>query len=199
MNLIGYLSRNNHFPAPLISVVSTERGFYAFFPSGDWVKLIDVESIEELKDRPTFINATTDEKRNSVPRLAFGVSRDNVFVGSPVRVSMSLQDYLTRTDGVDAADRQAIEAFLQILKGLLATSPAEELVKTLAGLTPVVARIVPRKLKNQRGHAETLLVQRSQRGRIKTLYRKGIPLGKSAADVRIASTVAEFLQQAAAA
>jgi hypothetical protein len=199
MKLIGFLSRNNYFPAPLISVVSDGKIFYAVFPSGDWVKLIDVGSVEALKARPSFVRSVGASARTSVPRLAFGVSRDTVFTGTAQHVSSSLRDYLSRTDTLDSTDREAIFEFLQALNGLLGALSANELVKTLSGASPIVAKVMPRQLKNQRGRAETLIVQRRQKGQTKTLYRKGIPFGKSLSDVRISPNVANFLHQAAAA
>jgi hypothetical protein len=199
MKLIGFLSRNNYFPAPLISVVSDGKAFYAFFPSGDWVKLVDVESIQTLKARPSFVDSVGASGRATVPRLAFGVSRDTVFSGTAQHVSSSLRDYLSRAENLDASDREAILEFLQALNRLLGALPAEDLVKTLSGASPIVAKLVPRQLKHQRGRAGTLIVQRKQKGQTKTLYRKGIPIGKSLSDVKISPNVANLLHQAAAA
>lgn len=196
MNLVGFLNRSRSYPAPLISVGVEGEDYFAFFPSGDRVKLRGVESLETLRNRDSFLSAAASGVVD-VPELAFGISPGQVVAGAGRDVGRLLRSYVAQQGPlVQGEDTESIRSFLLSIGEFTGRINARELVDVLTGRRRLVARINSRQLRRSPHKAQTLLIQLEGRSETRTLYRKGVPRGKALADVRIPSSTARFLQQA---
>lgn len=195
MNLVGYLSRSRGFPAPLVSVGREGQDFFAFFPSGDKVRLRDVASFDSLEGRRSFIPVKEDGG-GEMPKLAFAVSPETVFAGAEPKVGRLLRSYIAAEgQRLPNDDAEAIKAFLLSIGEYVGRMNARELKAFLEGRKRIVASVKARQLRRGRGVAKRLVVQTVEKGLEKTLYRKGIPRDKALEEVRIPSSTVQFLQQ----
>ena len=195
MNLVGYLNRSRSYPAPLIAVGVEGEDFFAFYPSGDKVRLRGVESLESLEARDSFVPARATEV-GEVPKLAFGISPRQVLAGEERDVGRLLRTYVSQQGPlVQGEDTEAIRSFLLSIGEFTGRINARELVDVLAGRRWLTAKVNRRQLRRSPHTAQTLVVQLAGAGRTRTLYRKGVPRGMRLADVRIPAATVRFLQQ----
>jgi hypothetical protein len=195
MNLVGFLNRSRSYPSPLISVGAEGHDLFAFYPSGDRVKLRGIESIEALKSRDSFLPAQSSEE-SEIPSLAFGISPKQVVAGQRSDVGRMLRTYMSQQRPLAPDDgEEAIKSFLLSIGEFTGRISARELVDVLSGRRRLTAKVRPRQLRRSSKTAHTLIVQLSGPGKTRTLYRKGMPYGKSLADIRIPAPTVTFLQQ----
>jgi hypothetical protein len=197
MNLVGFLNRSRTYPAPLISVGAEGQRFFAFYPSGHKVLLRDIDSIERLNKRPAFVSVSASEVNTSeVPVLAFGISRQHIVAGAGKDVGRVLRTYISSLGPIANDDEaESIRAFLLSIGEFTGKINARELVEVLTGRRRLVARVNSRQLRRSPHKAQTLLIQLEGKGGTKTLYRKGVPRGRTLDEVRIPAAASAFLQQ----
>lgn len=195
MNLIGYLNRRRSFPAPLISVGQEGDRFVAIYPSGDCVGLRDIHSEEALRQRQAFV-APSAEGPKDVPELAYGLREGLILTGSRAEVGRRLRAHL-RTLGnlVDDSSGDAIRDFLIAIKEFVGSVSGKELMDAVKDKPDIVVSIRERQLRRREGRAATLTVQLHRRGRLKTLFKKGIPRGKRVGEVRVSADTFLYFQR----
>jgi hypothetical protein len=196
MNLVGYISRDRVFPNPLISVGKEDDEFFAFYPSGDKVKLRNVTSDEMLRARDTFI-AVDPSTADPVPALAFGINPEVIVSGDHSSVVQSLHNYLASTSAqqLSSTDREVIGQFLYAIREAAKKISASELQELASSNTILHVFMYRRRLRRRPGSAFTFLVQLCYKHRQKTLYRKGVPIDKSLHDVFIPRQTSDVLMQ----
>lgn len=196
MNLVGFLNRSRSYPAPLITVGVEDGNFFAFYPSGDKVKLRGVESVEALRGRDSFV-AAGETKTDAIPKLAFGISPKQIVTGVERDIGRLLRTYIAHQGPlVQGEDSEAIRTFLLSIGEFTGRINARELKDILSGRRNLTVKVNSRQLRRSPHTAGTLLVQLASASGTKTLYRKGIPRGRNISDLLIPEPTTRFLQQA---
>lgn len=182
MKVLGYVNRLREFPAPLVTVALHEGKFFAIYPSGELVRIVDMVAIEDLQAQAPqdFIPASSCLSSNDPTKLiSFGLDSNHIVTTDRARLRDAIKMWITSS--VDGEAKEILENY----EKELASSPrvnADALARTLRNRRDVRLSITSRVRKghtgsdpNQDRRRPVMLVQRISRRKTTTLYSKGLP------------------------
>jgi len=182
-----------YFPALLVTVVRDASGFFAFFPSSKKHKLSDVRSINDLKKLKNFFPDPEGRKFISSTSYAYGLSEENIISGSPASVRLELKRIAGKVSAPEIrVGSEGQEAILEFLENSPKYLSLQNLKNLSENFPNFLVLTTTRKIKGNPETASSFLVQRVSKGSTKTIYRKGIPVGRALEDVRVPPVVVDF-------
>ena len=109
--LIGWINPNILYPAPMVAVVSSERGNEVVYPDGTSVEVSDilVQSMKVLE--PEF---QVPYRNNGLDEFIYGVRENFVFIGEAETVAKNLRLFLANLEK-DSPDAVSVNEFLSSL------------------------------------------------------------------------------------
>jgi hypothetical protein len=182
MKVLGFINRLREYPAPLVTIGQEGDRFFAVYPSGEVVRLIDMTTIEDLRAQAPQNFVPTSPlllSANPTQLISFAFNRDHIVTADRKRIRDTIRQEISRTRA--SQDRDILVHYAEELTRLPRVS-ADTLERTLQNRGDVQVLFTDR-LRKSRDRSSSrqdrlrpvLIVQRVSASGTKTLYSRGLP------------------------